>query len=81
MTITERLRRSKNVTLDRTFNEQFMRPEELAARIGKSSATLYRWWRDGTGPKATKIGGTKVIAREDAAAWMRQNVGREEPTE
>ena len=69
------------MTLDRTFNEQFMRPEEFAARIGKSSATLYRWWREGSGPPAVKIGGSKVIPREDAAAWMRQNVGGEEPTE
>ena len=64
-----------------TFSDRYMRPEEFAARIGKSSTTLFRWWREGYGPPAVKIGGSKVIPREDAVAWMRQNVGREEPTE
>jgi hypothetical protein len=51
MTFTERLPRSKHVTLDRKFNEQFMRPEEFAERIGKSSATLY-------------AGGVKEVVRQ-----------------
>jgi predicted DNA-binding transcriptional regulator AlpA len=40
----------------KAFNDQYMRPDEFAAGIGKSIPTLYRWWREGSGPKASKIG-------------------------
>jgi hypothetical protein len=56
---------------DTSFPERFQRPEEFCAENRISTPTLYRYWRLDWGPKSTRIGKMRVIAREDAEAWRR----------
>jgi len=42
---------------------------EAAAAARVSVRTLENYWRDGTGPTRTRIGGRVFISRSDLAAW------------
>jgi excisionase family DNA binding protein len=44
--------------------------EEFAAAYRISPRTLYRLWRQGTGPRRVRVGRRILITVEDAEAWM-----------
>lgn len=50
---------------------QFYKPKELAAELGVAEVTLWRWRRDGVGPRAIRLGPHAIrYARADVADWL-----------
>lgn len=56
------------------MTSELMKPAELGARIGTSTAVLANWRYMGTGPRFVKLGGRSVRYRvSDVEAWLDQN--------
>lgn len=54
-------------------NRPYLSPEELSGQIGVSTKTLYRWRREGTGPKFIKIGKCVRYPFKDLDIWANAN--------
>jgi excisionase family DNA binding protein len=48
----------------------FLTQKEVSERLGITRQTLWRWRRDGTGPPASKIGGSVLYDEEELGKWI-----------
>ncbi len=53
--------------------DDYLHPEALAAQLGVSIRTLYRWNSLGFGPPKTKIGGKVLYHAEAVRRWLKAN--------
>ena len=60
-----------------TARNPMLDPAELAADIGVTTVTLYRWRRDGRGPKFTRAGSRIRYRRRDVDQWLESRSGGE----
>jgi predicted DNA-binding transcriptional regulator AlpA len=49
---------------------------ELTQRLGKSSMTLFRWRKAGTGPSFVQLGQTPLYAVDEVRAWIAHGGGQ-----
>jgi excisionase family DNA binding protein len=50
---------------------QYITPQQLAEELGIGEVTLWRWRRDGVGPRFHRVGPRAIrYARADVAEWM-----------
>lgn len=53
---------------------QYMTPQQLAEELGVKEVTLWRWRRDGIGPRFHRVGPRAIrYSREAVSEWLRQN--------
>jgi excisionase family DNA binding protein len=57
-----------------TVNSDVLRVEELCERLKVSVSTLYRWRRDGIGPKFRKEGRNIFYRWADVQKWINQDL-------
>jgi excisionase family DNA binding protein len=49
---------------------EWLTPEQVAQRLGKSKVTIYRWSRKGEGPAGVRIGGTIKFDKAEVERWL-----------
>jgi len=47
-------------------------PDQFAALVGRSRATVYRWLQQERGPKVVTVGAFRVVRREAFHEWARK---------
>ena len=47
-------------------------PDQFAALVGRSRATVYRWLQECRGPKVVTVGNFRVVRREAFNEWVRR---------
>lgn len=52
---------------------EFITVKQLCVALGINASTLYRWRKDGNGPKAFKVGNIVRFKQADVDAWLASN--------
>jgi predicted DNA-binding transcriptional regulator AlpA len=61
-------------SLTRSHPPEVMTTEEAAAFLGMTAETLFRWRKDATGPKYSRINDRVIrYLKDDLLSWMREN--------
>ena len=47
-------------------------PDQFAALVGRSRATVYRWLQESRGPKVVTVGNFRVVRRDAFNEWVRR---------
>jgi hypothetical protein len=56
-------------------NDALLTEQQVADELRKSTATLGRWRRNGTGPRWIRVGKTPMYRRSDLSAWIAAQAG------
>lgn len=56
---------------DAEYAREYVKPAQLAGELGVDEVTLWRWRRDGIGPRYHRVGPRAIrYARADVDAWL-----------
>ena len=67
---TSKQRQQRQLPASREKRDAFT-VQEAADRLGVGRATIYKWWSEGQGPPAIKVGRRRLISREALENWLR----------
>jgi hypothetical protein len=55
---------------DESFRKLYWTPAEFAQQVDRTEPTIWKWWREGSGPPWVLLGRRRVIPKQAAREWL-----------